>query len=248
MEGIIYYLKPDFSKITPQLFILVLGQVFFALSLGFGVIITLSSYLSKEENLIQTAVITGFTNTIIAVLSGFMIFPSLFTFGIEPNAGPTLVFQSLPIVFSHLWAGRIFAVVFFSLLLIAALTTSITIYEVIITALQEKLRMRRAKAIFITLGTIFLIGNIPSILSDNLLKDVTFFGKSIFDTFDYVSGNILFLLTALGCAIFVGFVLKEDAIKELSQNPNSLSTQIWFNYVKFAVPLIIIVIFVSNFV
>lgn len=248
MEGIIYYLKPDFSKITPQLFILVLGQVFFALSLGFGVIITLSSYLSKEENLIQTAVITGFTNTIIAVLSGFMIFPSLFTFGIEPNAGPTLVFQSLPIVFSHLWAGRIFAVVFFSLLLIAALTTSITIYEVIITALQEKLRMRRAKAIFITLGTIFLIGNIPSILSDNLLKDVTFFGKSIFDAFDYVSGNILFLLTALGCAIFVGFVLKEDAIKELSPNPNSLSTQIWFNYVKFAVPLIIIVIFVSNFV
>ena len=107
-EGIIYYLKPDFSKITPQLFIMVLGQVFFALSLGFGVLITLSSYLSKEENLIQTAVITGFTNTIIAVLSGFMIFPSLFSFGIEPNAGPTLVFQSLPIVFSHLWAGTFF--------------------------------------------------------------------------------------------------------------------------------------------
>lgn len=248
MEGIIYYLKPDFSKITPELFILVLGQVFFALSLGFGVLITLSSYLSKEENLIQTAVITGFTNTIIAVLAGFMIFPSLFTFGIEPNAGPTLVFQSLPIVFSHLWAGRIFAIIFFSLLLIAALTTSITIYEVIITALQEKLRMRRGKAIFITLGGIFLIGNIPSVLSDNVLKDVTFFGKSIFDAFDYVSGNILFLLTALGCAIFVGFVLKEDAKKELSPTPNSLFTRIWFNYVKFVVPLIIIVIFVSNFI
>ena len=248
MEGIIYYLKPDFSKITPELFILVLGQVFFALSLGFGVLITLSSYLSKEENLIQTAVITGFTNTIIAVLAGFMIFPLLFTFGIEPNAGPTLVFQSLPIVFSHLWAGRIFAIIFFSLLLIAALTTSITIYEVIITALQEKLRMRRGKAIFITLGGIFLIGNIPSVLSDNVLKDVTFFGKSIFDAFDYVSGNILFLLTALGCAIFVGFVLKEDAKKELSPTPNSLFTRIWFNYVKFVVPLIIIVIFVSNFI
>ncbi|OOF57629.1 sodium-dependent transporter [Rodentibacter genomosp. 2] len=246
VEGITFYLKPDFSKITPQLFIFVLGQVFFALSLGFGVLITLSSYLNKEENLIHTAVITGFTNTIIAVLAGFMIFPSLFTFGIEPNAGPTLVFQSLPIVFSHLWAGKFFAIIFFSLLLIAALTTSITIYEVIITALQEKLRMRRSKAIILTLGGIFLAGNIPAILGDNLWKNVTIFGKSIFDFYDYASGNILFMLTALGCAIFVGFVLKDEAKKELSQTPDSTFTKIWFNYVKFVVPVIIIVIFISN--
>ena len=246
MEGITFYLKPDFSKITPKLFVFVLGQVFFALSLGFGVLITLSSYLNKEENLIQTAVITGFTNTIIAVLAGFMIFPSLFTFGIEPNAGPTLVFQSLPIVFSHLWAGKFFAIIFFGLLLIAALTTSITIYEVIITALQEKLRMRRSKAIILTLSGIFLLGNLPSILGDNLWKDVTFFGKSIFDAFDFVSGNILFMLTALGCAFFVGFVLKDDAKKELSPTPDSTFTKLWFNYVKFVVPFIILVIFISN--
>lgn len=246
MEGITFYLKPDFSKITPQLFIFVLGQVFFALSLGFGVLITLSSYLNKEENLIHTAVITGFTNTIIAVLAGFMIFPSLFTFGIEPNAGPTLVFQSLPIVFSHLWAGKFFAIIFFGLLLIAALTTSITIYEVIITALQEKLRMRRGKAIVLTLGGIFLLGNIPAILGDNVWKNVTIFGKSIFDFYDYVSGNILFMLTALGCAIFVGFVLKDEAQKELSSTKYSTFIKIWFNYVKFVVPLIILVIFISN--
>ena len=246
MEGITFYLKPDFSKITAELFIFVLGQVFFALSLGFGVLITLSSYLNKEENLIQTAVITGFTNTIIAVLAGFMIFPSLFTFGIEPNAGPTLVFQSLPIVFSHLWAGKFFAIIFFGLLLIAALTTSITIYEVIITALQEKLRMRRSKAIILTLGGLFLLGNVPAILGDNLWKDVTFFGKSIFDAFDFVSGNILFMLTALGCALFVGFVLKDEAKKELSPTPDSTFTKLWFNYVKFVVPFIILVIFISN--
>ncbi|MDU8923859.1 sodium-dependent transporter [Pasteurellaceae bacterium LIM206] len=248
MEGIAYYLTPDFSKITPKLFIMVLGQVFFALSLGFGVLITLSSYLSKEENLIQTAIITGFTNTLIAVLAGFMIFPSLFSFGIAPNAGPTLVFQSLPIVFSHLWGGTFFATVFFSLLLIAALTTSITIYEVIITALQEKLRMRRGKAIVLTLGAIFLLGNVPSILGDNVWKNVTFFGKSIFDAFDYVSGNILFLLTALGCAVFVGFVLKDQAKQELSSTPDSTFVKVWFNYVKYVVPFIIIVIFISNLV
>ena len=248
MEGITFYLKPDFSKITAELFIFVLGQVFFALSLGFGVLITLSSYLNKEENLIQTAVITGFTNTIIAVLAGFMIFPSLFTFGIEPNAGPTLVFQSLPIVFSHLWAGKFFAIIFFGLLLIAALTTSITIYEVLITALQEKLRMRRSKAIILTLSGIFILGNVPAILGDNLWKDVTFCGTSIFDAFDFISGNILFMLTALGCAIFVGFVLKDDAKKELSPTPNSTFTKVWFNYVKFVVPFIILVIFISNLI
>ena len=248
MEGITFYLKPDFSKITPQLFIFVLGQVFFALSLGFGVLITLSSYLSKEENLIQTAIITSITNTIIAVLAGFMIFPSLFTFGIAPNSGPTLVFQSLPIVFSHLWAGKIFAIIFFSLLLIAALTTSITIYEVIITALQEKLRMRRSKAIIVTLAGIFVLGNVPAVLGDNLWKDVRIFGKSIFDAYDFLSGNILFMLTALGCAIFVGFVLKDEAKKELSPTPNSLFTKIWFNYVKWIVPLIILVIFISNLI
>ena len=131
-------------------------------------------------------------------------------------------------------------------MLIAALTTSITIYEVIITALQEKVRMRRGKAIFVTLMGIFLLGNVPSILGDNLWKDVTIFGKSIFDAFDFVSGNILFMLTALGCAIFVGFVLKDDAKKELSPTPNSLFTTIWFNYVKFVVPVIILVIFISN--
>ena len=245
MEGIVFYLKPDFSKITPQLFIYVLGQVFFALSLGFGVLITLSSYLNKEENLIHTAVLTGIVNTAIAVLAGFMIFPSLFSFGIAPDSGPTLVFQSLPIVFSHLWAGKFFAIIFFGLLLIAALTTSITIYEVLVTVLHEKFGMSRIGAITLTMGGIFIFGNVPTILGDNLWKDASIFGKSIFDAFDFVSGNILFMLTALGCAIFVGFVLKDEAKKELSPTPDSLFTKIWFNYVKYVVPVIIVVIFAS---
>ncbi|AWX15378.1 sodium-dependent transporter [Mergibacter septicus] len=247
-EGIRFYLQPDFSKITPKLFIFVLGQVFFALSLGFGVIITLSSYLNKGENLVQTAIITGFTNTIIAVLAGFMIFPSLFSFGIAPNSGPTLVFQSLPIVFSNMWAGKIFAIIFFTLLLIAALTTSLTIYEVLITALQEKTKMNRRLAILFVLGSIFILGNIPAILSYGPWHHISIFGQNIFDAFDFLSGNILFMLTALGCAIFVGFVIKEEAKQELRLSPNSRFATIWFNYVKYIVPLIIFTIFISNLI
>ncbi len=243
-EGIAFYLMPDFSKITPKLFVFVLGQVFFALSLGFGVLITLSSYLDKNENLVKTATITGVMNTLIAVLAGFMIFPSLFSFGVAPNSGPTLVFQSLPIVFSNMWGGTVFAIIFFSLLVVAALTTSLTIYEVIITSLQEKTRMSRKKAIAVTLFTIFVIGNIPSVLGDNLWQNIRIMDKSIFDAFDYISGNILFILTALGSAIFVGFVLKDEAKKELGAGETF--TNIWFNYVKFVIPVIILVIFFNS--
>lgn len=243
-EGIKFYLLPDFSKITPQLFIKVLGQVFFALSLGFGVLITLSSYLNKGENLVKTATITGVLNTLIAVAAGFMIFPSLFTFGVEPTAGPTLVFQSLPIVFSNMWGGTAFATIFFGLLVVAALTTSITIYEVLITAIVEKTNISRKKAITIVLGSIFIIGNIPSVLGDNIWKDVRIMGMSIFDAFDYISGNILFVLTALGSAIFVGYVLKDEAKKELGASEGF--TKVWFNYVRYVIPVIITVIFISS--
>lgn len=244
MVGVEFYLKPDFSKINKELFVFVLGQVFFALSLGFGVLITLSSYLNKKEDLVKTATITGVINTLIALLAGFMIFPSLFSFGVPPDSGPTLVFQSLPIVFSYMWGGTVFAIIFFALLVVAALTTSLTIYEVIITALQEKTKMPRKAAIFITLSTIFVLGNIPAVLGDNEWKHITIAGQTIFNAFDYISGNILFILTALGCAIFVGFVLKDEAKQEL--NAGKTLTTIWYYYVKFIIPIIILVIFFNS--
>ncbi|MGG7072970.1 sodium-dependent transporter [Campylobacter sp. 9BO] len=248
-EGVKFYLTPDFSKINAKLFVDVLGQVFFALSLGFGVMITLSSFVKKDEGLVKISLITGVLNTAIAVLAGFMIFPSLFTFGIEPNSGPSLVFKSLPIVFSNMWAGELFAVAFFTLLMIAALTTSLPIYEVIITTIQEKFKIRRKKAIFIVLGGIFLIGNLPSLMATNLLSDVTIFGKNIFDAYDAISATIFFVLTSLGCAIFVGWVLGKEAKREILQGSerHKKVVEIWFWYVKFVIPFIILIVFVSSF-
>ncbi len=250
MEGIKFYLYPDFSKITPEIFLYVIGQVFFALSLGFGVMITLSSYLDKKEDMLKTAVITGIINTLIAVLAGFMIFPSLFSFGLSPDVGPSLVFKTLPIVFSHMHFGNIFAIVFFTLLLTAALTTSLPIYQVIISVLQEKFNIAKNTAINLVLGGIFVLGNIPALLTYGVLDDVKIFGKNIFDTFDFVSGNILFVVTAFLCVIFVAFVLgKDEAIRELS-NDNELKNPIykaWFYYIKYIIPIVIFVIFISGF-
>ncbi|AII14540.1 Na+-dependent transporter, SNF family [Campylobacter iguaniorum] len=249
LEGIKFYLTPDFSKISAKLFIDVLGQVFFALSLGFGVMITLSSFVRKDENLVKTSVITGVLNTLIAVVAGFMIFPSLFTFGVAPDSGPSLVFKSLPIVFSHMFAGEFLAVAFFSLLMIAALTTSLPIYEVLITVLEEKFKIKRLKAIFITLGGIFILGNIPSLMATNLLSDVTVFGKNIFDAYDAISATIFFVLTSLLCAIFVGWVLGDEAKKEILFGSNGAHKiiNIWFFYIKYIIPFLILVVFVSSF-
>lgn len=244
-EGVKFYLSVDFAKITPKLLIDVLGQVFFALSLGFGVMITLSSFLNKDEKLMQTATITAVVNTLIAVLAGFMIFPSLFSAGLEPSSGSSLVFKSLPIAFSHMPFGNAVAVVFLSILLIAALTTSITIYQVIINFVEERFSFSTLKAVNLTLGGVFVLGNLPCILSSSVLADVKILGRSVFDAFDFVSANVFFVLTALLCCIYVGWVLKKDAIYEVT-NEGDLGARlagVWFLYVKFILPLIIAVIF-----
>lgn len=244
-EGVKFYLGVDFAKITPKLLIDVLGQVFFALSLGFGVMITLSSFLNKDEKLMQTATITAVVNTLIAVLAGFMIFPSLFSAGLEPSSGSSLVFKSLPIAFSHMPFGNVVAVVFLSILLIAALTTSITIYQVIINFVEERFGFSTLKAVNLTLGGVFVLGNLPCILSSSVLADVKILGRSVFDAFDFVSANVFFVLTALLCCIYVGWVLKKDAIYEVT-NEGDLGARlagVWFLYVKFILPLIIAVIF-----
>lgn len=128
----------------------------------------------------------------------------------------------------------------------AALTTSITIYEVLVTALQEKTALSRKQSIAIVLIGTFILGNVPSVLGDNIWSHISIGGQSIFDAFDYASGNILFILTALGSAIFVGYVLKDEAKRELGAGETF--TNLWFNYVRFIIPLIILIIFInSNF-
>lgn len=249
LVGIKFYLTPDFSKITPKLFIEVFGQVFFALSLGFGVMITMSSYLNKDTDLIKTSVITGVLNTIIAIVAGFMIFPSLFSFSIPPDSGPSLVFKSLPIVFSHMFMGNIFAIIFFSLLMLAALTTSLPIYEVIITVIHEKFNISRHKAIVFVLSFIFILGNIPSALSSSILSDIKILNMSIFDAFDNISATVFFVLTSLLCTIYVGFVMKQDAMEELNYGfkGNKTIIEIWFKYIRYILPFLITIVFLSGF-
>ncbi len=249
--GISFYLVPDFSRINPNIFLQALGQVFFALSLGFGVMITLSSYLSKKENMAKISMITGVINTTIPLMLGFVIFPALFSVNMEPSAGPTLVFQALPIVFSNMPFGTVFGIAFFVLLLLAALTTSLTIYEVIITTLIEKTALNRRAATIVTLLTIFVLGNVPSVLSDGPWRDVRIFGLSVFDAFDSISANVFFVLTSFLTCIFIGFVLKKKLMVEEITNENTINRKLavpLYYYITYVIPFIIAVIAIMNFV
>ena len=249
-EGVRFYLMPDFSKLSGKLLLDVLGQVFFALSLGFGVMITLSSHLKKDESMVKTAVITGIINTLIAILAGFMIFPSLFSAGLSPDSGPSLVFKTLPIAFSHMAFGNFFAIVFFLLLVVAALTTSITIYQVIISVLHEKFGFLYVNAINTALIFTFIFGNLPCILSDGPLADVRILNRSVFDAYDFISGNICFVVTALGAAIYVGWAMKNQALDEIT-NGGKLHGSVynfWYQFVRFVIPVIILAIFIYGLI
>ena len=192
----------------------------------------------------------GVINTVIPFLLGFVIFPALFSAGMEPSAGPTLVFQALPVVFSNMPFGTAVGIAFFLLLIFAALTTSLTIYEVVITTLVEKTSMSRSFATFITLGTIFLLGNLPAVLSDGLWQDVRVFGMSVFDAFDFVSANIFFVLTSFLSCVFIGFVLGKKVMIDEITNGNTINQKVagpLFYYIKYFIPLLIIVIALMSF-
>jgi NSS family neurotransmitter:Na+ symporter len=249
MEGVRFYLEPDFSKIQFSSLLLALGQTFFSLSVGFGVLITLSSYLDKKTSLLNSAAWIVGLDTLVAILSGLIIFPSIFAFGLDPAAGTSLIFQVLPIVFSKMFLGQLFALLFFSILVIAALTTSLTIFEVLITILVEKMNLSRKKASRTVLSVVFILGCIPSALSSSTFKQIRLLNKDIFEFYDYFSGNILFVLTAFFMTIFVGWVIPKDALKELQsseKNPNSFWVRYWFFLIRYIIPIIIFIIFIKG--
>jgi len=225
MEGIRFLFKPDFSSITGTSILYALGQAFFSLSLGMGTLITYGSYFSKKENLGVTALEVSFADTIIAILAGVAIFPAVFAFGIEPGAGPGLVFITLPGIFQQMPAGDFFAAIFFILLGVAALTSTISILEVIVAFFAEELRISRRNATILAAGSVSVLGVLAS-LSFSSLSDFTIFGKTIFGLLDYSSTNILLPLGGLCIVLFIGWYVKHLLLyRELS---NSGSIRVWY--------------------
>jgi len=247
-----YLFNPDFSKIDAKACAAALGQAFFSLSLGFGTIMTYASYVDKKENILLQSTATAVSDLMFAMIAGLAIMPAVFAFGLNPQSGPGLVFETLPYVFSQMPAGGFVAILFFVALLVAALTSSISMLEVAVAFLVEEKNMKRINACGLLFVICWIVGAVCS-LSFGPLSHIHLGGRSIFDFFDNLSSNVLMTLGSLFTVLFVGWRLKKTDIYDEFTNGGSLSTNVkifgvlWF-LIRYVAPVAIISIFVTNLV
>lgn len=244
-QGVVWYLKPDFSEINSSVVINALGQAFFSLSVGAGGMVTYGSYLSKKENIQKTALTVTIADTSVAILAGLITIPAVFAFGMDPGEGPGLVFVTLPHVFSQMPLGFLFAVIFFVLLLVAAITSSIAMVETVVTFGVEKIKIARNKLTWFVTGGIFIIG-IPPLLSFGPWKDVLFRGKNWFDIYDYFVSNLTLTLVALVGTIIVGYLWKkEDYLDEITSGGEVVNKykEVWYKFIRYILPLFLIILY-----
>lgn len=211
LEGLEFLFKPDFSKVDSSVLLNGMGQAFFSLSLGLGCLITYSSYFKRETPLIPTAFTTAALDTLVAILAGVIIFPAVFTFGQEPAAGPKLVFEVLPSIFAHLPWGAVWSFMFFVLLFLASLSSTISMAEIAVAYFVEEHKMSRPLATGITIAIAIVFGTLCA-LSFGPLSSLTVCGLTFFNLFDYVSSNILLPLGGMLISIFVGWVLDRSVV------------------------------------
>ncbi len=243
-KGLDFFLSPDFSKITGGTVMAALGQAFFSLSLGMGAILTYGSYLNRDANIGKSAAQVAVLDTSVAILAGLAILPAVFAFGMDPAAGPGLTFVTLPAVFNSMPGGGFFGPLFFVLLAIAALTSSISLLEPVVAFFKTKGYSRFQ--ITVVSGIVAFLMGVPSSLSMGAWSDVKIFGKTFFDLLDYLTSNIMLPLGGLLIAIFVGWVVTPLAIKEVGgDNPGAL-TKAWIFILRFVAPLAIAAILING--
>jgi NSS family neurotransmitter:Na+ symporter len=248
-EGLKFMLKPDFSKLSGNSILQAMGQAFFSLSLGMGCMITYGSYIKRDEDLMYSAGMIAGADTLIAVLAGIAIFPAAAHFGIPFDInGPGLVFITLPEMFLQMTGGMIFSTCFFVLLCIAALTSAISLLEVVVSFCVEEMQIKRGFATALVAGCTFLLGILCS-LSLGLMPQLQLFGKNFFDLMDFTSSNILLPLGGFLISLYVGWVLKKYiTVKELTSYGAKKFTglRVYFFLIRYIVPVAILIVFISN--
>ncbi len=248
-EGLSFLFHPDFSKINGSVVISALGQAFFSLSMGMGVLITYGSYIKKDDNLTSTAISVTLADTLIAVLAGVVIFPAAFSFGVQPTAGMGLVFSTLPMIFNQMAGGYFFCIIFFVLLAVAALTSTISLLEVIVAFFVEEWHLsRRWATVLASLGCMAL--GVFASLSLKSGSGLTIGGMSFFDRLDMVSAKILLPIGALFIVIFVGWIMGKKTFNEEITNEGKLKLSVKgaiYFIIKYLAPIAIAIIFIKGF-
>ena len=243
-KGLLWYLTPDFSKITFKVILSALGQIFFSVGIALTAGFVFGSYLDKKNSDIPGSVgIVVFFDTAIAILAGFVIFPALFAFGIQPDSGPGLLFVTMASLFKEIPFGMYLGALFFFLVFIAAFTSIIGLLEAVVSTAMDSFKISRNKSVILCVSITFLLC-ITNVLGFNSWSHVTVFGKSIFGFFDFLSGSILLPLGGLLISIYVAHIWGFDNfMKETNQGAKNIRvTKIWGFVMKWVIPIIIFII------
>lgn len=235
-EGLRFYLSPDFSKLTPRAVFDALGQSFFSLSIGMGTMTTYGAYVQRRQSLPGLAVRVASVDFLVAFLAGAVIFPCVFAFGINPGEGPGLVFVTLPNIFNQMAFGRLFSIAFFVLLVVAALTSSISLLEVVVAYLKSGFSMGRRRAAAVA-ACLTLVFGVACSLS-----------PAIFNAFDKLTANIMMPLGAFFIVIFAGWVLPKDKLRaELEAHGGGFRLfAVCYPLIRYVIPLVILFIFANG--
>lgn len=242
--GLEFLFKPDFSKINSNVILQALGQAFFSLSIGMGTLITYGSYISKNDNLTNISVAVSSADTFIAIVAGVAIIPAVFAFGIEPNAGPGLVFITLPNIFEQMPGGYIWSLLFFILLAVAALTSTVSVLEVVVAYFSEELNLSRKLATVIATVSISVVGVVCT-LSQNPESGLKIFGKNLFDNINHLTADILLPFGGLLIVTFVGWFMGKSKVKAELSNEGKITLVIFDVFVfilRYLAPIAIILL------
>lgn len=249
-DGLEFLFKPDFSKITGKCMLSALGQSFFSLSIGMGAMVTYGSYIRKQDKLFNSSLWIAGCDSLVAILAGIVIFPAVFAFGMSPASGPELVYIVLPNVFNSMPGGTIFAIIFFLLLGIAALTSTISLLEIIVATAVEELHWKRSTASIVSTIGVFIIGAVCT-LSFGPLKDFHICGLTIFDLFDRITASYLMPIGALAMTLFLGWYMPKVDVRDELSNGGTLKAkafELYYFILRFIAPIALIIILISGII
>lgn len=248
-EGLNFLFRPDFGKVSVGVVLAALGLAFFKLSVGMGCMTTYGSYIGKDQDLPRTALKVMLSDTLVSLMAGVAIFPAVFAFGFKPDVGPSLLFITIPTVFSSMPLGSFFMVLFFILVSVAATGAMLSLLEVPVAYLVEERKLSRRTATLITILGIALVGSTAT-LSFSLLANVTVLGKNFFDLFDFTTTNILLPLGGIFIALFVGWRWGYQNMQVEFTNGGRLGNEgvarVYFFLVKYVAPVAILIVLLTG--
>ena len=241
-QGLNFLFVPDFSKLTGNSVLTAMGHAFFTLSLGMGAIMVYGSYLPKNVSIAQTAFLIAGADTIVALLAGIAIFPIVFANNLHPDSGPGLIFQTLPIAFGAMTGGWLMGILFFVMLAIAALTSSISLIEPAVAWLVESRGLSREKACLWSGLATWLLG-LGTVFSFNVWSNFKLFDRSIFQLLDYLTANLMLPIGGFCIAVFAGWIMKQKHSEQELNMPDAKSYQLWKILISYVAPLAVFFVF-----